>query len=178
MKVKMKKIYLMKSLEVRKAGKGMKCSHCGKEIADISFSFKLGERYYCNELCYFESVRKDFNKKINKMLQYYYSFNDKNVKVPKQYYMLFNKLRKEYKDEKYTMFFLYNSRDIINEINNRYQYCKVNTRIYKVWEYLRDNYYLMLPQYFKKTESISHIFESENKDRVIKKRHKNRLLED
>ena len=54
---------------------------------------------------------------------------------------MFNKLRKEYKDEKYTMFFLYNSRDIINELNNKYQYCKVNTRMYKVWEYLRDNYY-------------------------------------
>ena len=65
----MKKDYLINSLIViiRKVGKDMKCSHCGKEIADITFSFKLGKRYYHNELCYFESVRKDFNKKINKM---------------------------------------------------------------------------------------------------------------
>ena len=62
----MKKIYSIVFLIVRKVGKGMKCSHCGKEIADISFSFKLGERYYHNELCYFESVKKDFNKTLTK----------------------------------------------------------------------------------------------------------------
>ena len=45
----------------------MKCDFCGKEIADISSSFKLGERYYHNELCYFESIKKDFNKKIKEL---------------------------------------------------------------------------------------------------------------
>ena len=58
MKIKMKKIYLMKSLEVRKAGKGMKCSHCGKEIADVSFSFKMGERYYHNDYVILKVLRK------------------------------------------------------------------------------------------------------------------------
>lgn len=156
----------------------MKCSHCKKEITDISLSFKLGERYYHNELCYFESIKKDYNKNINMMLQYYYSFNNKNIKIPKQYYMMFNKLRKELGDEKYTMFFLYNSRDVIYEINSRYQYSKNTTRMYKVWSYLKDNYYSMLPDYMKKSEDITHLFENEQKEVKIKERHINRLLED
>lgn len=156
----------------------MKCDFCGKEIADISSSFKLGERYYHNELCYFDSIKKDFNKKINMMLQYYYSFNDKNNVVPKQYYMMFNKLRKEFNNEKYTMYFLYNSRDVIYEINSKYQYAKNNTRMYKVWEYLRDNYYTMLPNFLKKEEDISYLFEAEKNEVKVKKRHINILLED
>ena len=118
----------------------MKCS-CGKEIVDISLSFKKGENYYHNEICFLESIKKDYNKRINDMLQYYYSFNNKNNVVLKQYYLMFNKLKKELNNEKYVMYFLYNSRDSIYEINCRYQYCNNNTRMYKVWEYLRDNFY-------------------------------------
>lgn len=37
MKKNQKKIYSMKSLTNRKVGKDMKCSHCGKDVTDISF---------------------------------------------------------------------------------------------------------------------------------------------
>ena len=153
----------------------MKCG-CGKEIVDISLSFKKGENYYHNELCFLESIKKDYNKRINDMLQYYYSFNNKNNVVPIQYYFMFNKLKKELNNEKYVMFFLYNSRDNIYEINCRYQYCSNNTRMYKVWEYLRDNIYLMLPNFYIKEQEIINL-PNDNEVR-IKKRHKNKLLED
>jgi len=104
--------------------------------------------------CFLESIKKDYNKRINDMLQYYYSFNNKNNVVPKQYYLMFNKLKKELNNEKYVMYFLYNSRDNIYEINCRYQHCSNNTRMYKVWEYLRDNIYLMLPYFYIKEQEI------------------------
>lgn len=156
----------------------MKCKYCKKEIADISFSFIKGEDYYHNEICYLNSIKKDYNKKINDMLKYYFSFNDNTLKVPSHYYMNFNKLRKEMNDDKYTMFFLYNSRDIIYDINNVNRFKAPNNRMYKVWEYLRECYYDFLPDYYKKSEDISHLFLHKPKEYKTKPRHINRLLEE
>lgn len=161
----------------------MKCKGCKKLISDTTSTFFKGGEYYHNEICYLNSITTDYNKKINDMLKYYFSFNGRS-EVPKNYYIMFNKLKKEVDNLKYVMYFLYNSRDEIYNINSRYQYVKASTRQYKVWEYLKDNIYFMLPDFVKKEIEIERSNE-EIKEQVIydtevkiKKRHKNKLLED
>ncbi len=153
----------------------MKCSFCKKIIKEDNLYAVNGKNYH-DDFCYISSIKKDYNKKINYLLNYYFSYNDNSIKVPHQYFINFNKLKKKINDEKYILYFLYTSRDILLDINFRFKYSN-NTRMYKLWVYLKDNIFIFLPLYLKKQEDMSYYFKSEDKEVKIKKRKKNKLLE-
>ena len=155
----------------------MKCKYCGKNITESTSTFHKGEDYYCNELCYIHTLDKIYNKKVNELLQYYFTNNDKTIEMPKQYFIMFNRLKKEVTEPRYALYFLYNSRNQIENINRRFSLGKENTRMYKIWEYIKNNYYILLPEYYKKSEGIIHTYENQN-TKGKSPRRKNKLLEE
>ena len=102
---------------------------------------------------------------------------DKTIEMPKQYFIMFNRLKKEVTEPRYALYFLYNSRNQIENINRRFSLGKEKTRMYKVWEYVKNNYYILLPEYYKKSEGIIHTYENQNTKGNTPRR-KNKLLEE
>ena len=156
----------------------MKCNNCKRVIKSTPFFHKGSKKYYCNEVCYIESLGKEYTKKIRELFNYYMSDNDKNFKVPQYYFIKLSNLKKLLVDPKYMLFYLYNIRDEMYKLNKDNRGKDNKIRMWVLWKYIDDNIFLMLNDFYKKKEDISYLFQEEEKDVNIPVRRKNKLLED
>lgn len=156
----------------------MECNNCKRVIKSAPFFHKGVKKYYCNELCYIESLGKEYTKKIRELFNYYMSDNDKTFKVPQYYFIKLSNLKKILTDSKYLLYYLYNIRDEMFRINKENRLKDSKIRMWLLWKYIDDNIFTMLEDFYRKKEDISYLFQNEDKEVKIPVRRKNKLLED
>lgn len=156
----------------------MKCCNCKRVIKGTPFFHRGSKRYFCNDMCYIESLGKDYTKKIRDLFNYYMSYNSKTFKVPQYYFIKLSKLKKGLNEPKYLLYYLYNIKDEMSRLNEENRFKDDKIRMWVLWKYIDGNLFSMLDDFFKKREDISYLFQEEEKEVKIPIRRKNKLLED